>query len=51
MKEIRNSDNKLVAMYEETTSTIIIIRRECETQICFKVDGTADITNLKHTTE
>ena len=48
MKEIRNSDNKLVAMYEETTFTIVIVRRECETRICFRDDGALDVKNEKH---
>jgi len=48
MKEIRNIENKLVAMVEEKSNTIIIIRRDCETRILFQRDGTMEVKNIKH---
>ena len=47
MKEIRNGDNKLVAVFEEATSTIVIVHRGCETRIRLNNNGSAEITNIK----
>ena len=47
MKEIRNIDNKLVAVYEEATYTVIVIRRGCETRIRLNPDGSVAVTNIK----
>ena len=48
LKEIRNSDRKLVAIYEEATLSIIIIRRNCETRINLHGEVTIEIINIKH---
>jgi len=48
MTEIRNIENKLVAMFEEKTHTIIIVRRDCETRLVFQRDGTMEVKNSKH---
>ena len=46
--EIRNSDKKLIASYDENTLTIVIIHRGCETRIRIKADGSAEVMNMKH---
>jgi len=46
MREVRNSDNKLVATIDESTMTVIIIHRGCETRI--RLQGPSpEVTNTK----
>jgi len=49
VREIRNSDGYLIAKFDETTDTIIIVRRGCETRLRFCKDGTIEIVNTKST--
>ena len=45
MKEIRNSDNKLVAVFDG--ESLIIVRRNCETRISLNNDGTITVAHIK----
>lgn len=45
--EIRNSDGRLVAIFDESTNTIIIQRNKCETRLHICKDGSIEITHYK----
>ena len=45
MRDIKNSNGKLVCRLDEKASTIEIVHKGCKTLICFKPNGTAAVTN------
>ena len=47
MREIKNSDGRLVAMLDEHTKTIVIMQKGYVTKIIYKPDGSYEIVNLK----
>ena len=49
MKKITNSEGHLVAIVDELTNTVIIVRRGCETYIAFDKNGNVIITNVSAT--
>lgn len=44
---VRNSNGSLVAMIEETTRTVIIVRRGCETRLILSENGKIKVQNTK----
>jgi len=46
MREVRNNDGSLVAVIEEDTGTVIIIRRGCETRLYLSENGEIVIQNV-----
>lgn len=47
MQEIRNADNKLVAMFNPKSCSIEIVIKGCKTTILVTPDGKTKITNSK----
>ena len=47
MKEIRNTDGKLVATVDEESGTVIILRHECVTTFRLKPGGIIEVNNSK----
>ena len=49
MKKVYNGNNKLVAMINESTGTVIIVQRGYTTLLHLKPDGTIEVTNTEET--
>lgn len=47
MREIRNADNRLVCLLDESSDIIVIKLKGYETRIVRKSDGTYQISNTK----
>lgn len=47
MIEVRNSNGSLVAMIEEATRTVIIVRRGYETRLIISESGKIKVQNMK----
>jgi len=47
MREIRNSDGRLVCCLDDTTGTVEIRIKDCTTLIKRNPDGTNEIVNIK----
>lgn len=47
MTEVRNSSGSLVAMIEEATRTVIIVRRGYETRLILSENGKIKVQNTK----
>jgi len=47
MREVRNANNKLVAIIDDTTNTIEIVLRGCATRFHLNPDGTIEVIILK----
>lgn len=48
MREIRNSDGRLVCRIDDATGTVEIKIKDCTTLITVNSDGTTEVTNLKN---
>jgi len=47
MRDIRNTDGKLVCRVDEIGGIIEIVHKGCKTLIRFKPDGTTEVINIK----
>lgn len=47
MREIRNSDGRLVCCLDETTGIVEIRMKNCTTLIKRNLDGTTEVINIK----
>ena len=47
MRDVKNSDGRLVAKLDEQSDTIVILQKGYETRITRKSDGTYEIVNTK----
>ena len=50
IKDVRNTDGKLVAQINEMAGEVIIVKRGCVTKLCIKSDGTIGVMNTKEFT-
>lgn len=50
MREVRNSDGRLVCRIDETTGTIEIKVKNCTTLIKRNKDGANEVVNLRNST-
>jgi hypothetical protein len=51
LKDVRNTDGKLVARINEGTGEIIIALRGCVTKLHYNADGLITVTNTKEKTK
>jgi len=50
IKDVRNTDGKLVAQINKMAGEVIIVKRGCVTKLCIKSDGTIGVMNTKEFT-